>query len=77
MRASRAHRSLSNKKEQTKMTKLATTETVIKKIQELDKVQEQVRRGIITIREALNQRVHIMVETKEMLNTMLEYDLGN
>lgn len=59
------------------MTKLATTETVIKKIQELDKVQEQVRRGIITIREALNQRVHIMVETKEMLNTMLEYDLGN
>ncbi len=59
------------------MSKPVTTETVINKVQELDKVHEQVVRGIITIREALNQRVRVMVEAKEMLNTMIDHDLGN
>ncbi len=59
------------------MSKPVTTETVINKVQELDKVHEQVVRGLITIREALNQRVRVMAEAKEMLNTMIDHDLGN
>lgn len=59
------------------MSKPVTTETVINKVQELEKVHEQVVRGLITIREALNQRVRVMVEAQEMLSTMIDHDLGN
>jgi len=59
------------------MNKPATAETLIEKIQELDKVQEQVVRGLITIREALNQRIRVMSEAQEILNAMIDHDLGN
>ena len=58
------------------MDKPITTETVIRKVQELDKVQEQVARGLITIREALNQRVRVLADAKEMLSALIDHDLN-
>ena len=58
------------------MNKPITTETVIRKVQELDKVQEQVARGLITIREALNQRVRVLTDAKEMLSALIDHDLN-
>lgn len=58
------------------MNKPITTETVIRKVQELDKVQEQVARGLITIREALNQRVRVLADAKEMLSALIDHDLN-
>ena len=46
------------------------------KIDELDKVQSQVVKGLITIREALNQRIRIMTECQVMLQEMVKYELG-
>jgi hypothetical protein len=50
--------------------------TLIEKFSELDKVQSQVVKGMITIREALNQRIRIMTECQEILREMIKYDLG-
>ena len=58
------------------MNKPITTETVIRKVQELDKVQEQVARGLITIREALSQRVRVLADAKEMLSALIDHDLN-
>jgi len=58
------------------MNEAPTSDVLISKIQELDKVQTQVVKGIITIREALNQRVSIMTEAQQILREMVKYDLG-
>jgi len=58
------------------MNEAPTSNVLISKIQELDKVQTQVVKGIITIREALNQRVSIMTEAQQILREMVKYDLG-
>ena len=50
--------------------------TLIDKFSELDKVQSQVVKGMITIREALNQRIKIITECQEILREMLRYELG-
>ena len=50
--------------------------TLIDKFSELEKVQSQVVKGMITIREALNQRITIMTECQEILREMLRYELG-
>lgn len=50
--------------------------TLSEKLSELDKVQSQVVKGMITIREALNQRIRIMTECSIILQDMLRYDLG-
>ena len=50
--------------------------TLIEKLLELDKVQLQVVRGLLTIREALNQRIRIMTECSVILQDMLRYELG-
>jgi archaellum component FlaC len=49
---------------------------VINKLQELDKVQDQVARGIITVREALSQRIRILTDVQALVREMLVYDLG-
>ena len=49
---------------------------VISKLEELNAVQQQVSRGIITIREALSQRVRILTEVQVLVREMLVYDLG-
>ena len=49
---------------------------VISKLEELNVVQQQVSRGIITIREALSQRVRILTEVQVLVREMLDYDLG-
>ena len=46
------------------------------KIDELDKVQSQVVKGLITIREALNQRVRVLTECQAILHDMVKYELG-
>lgn len=46
------------------------------KVDELDKVQSQVVKGMITIREALNQRVRVMTECQIILQEMVKYELG-
>jgi hypothetical protein len=58
------------------MNEAPTSDALISKIHELDKVQTQVVKGIITIREALNQRVSIMTEAQQILREMVKYDLG-
>ena len=50
--------------------------TLSEKLSELDKVQSQVVKGMITIREALNQRIRILTECSIILQDMLRYDLG-
>ena len=50
--------------------------TLSEKLSELDKVQSQVIKGMITIREALNQRIRILTECSIILQDMLRYDLG-
>jgi hypothetical protein len=54
----------------------ATPEKLIKKLKELDKIQEQVARGLITIREALNYRVWVMTQCQAILKEMVAYELG-
>ena len=46
------------------------------KIDELDKVHSQIVKGIITVREALNQRIRIMSDCQDILHEMLKYELG-
>ncbi len=46
------------------------------KIDELDKVHSQIVKGIITVREALNQRIRIMTECQVILQKMVKYELG-
>ena len=46
------------------------------KIDELDKVQSQIAKGMITVREALNQRFRIMTDCQAILREMIAYDLG-
>ena len=50
--------------------------TLSEKLSELDKVQSQVVKGMITIREALNQRIRILTECSIILQDVLRYDLG-
>ena len=54
----------------------ATPEQLVSKLKELDKIQEQVVRGLISIREALNQRVRVMTECQVILREMIDYELG-
>ena len=46
------------------------------KIDELDIVHSQIIKGIVTVREALNQRIRIMTECQAILKEMIAYDLG-
>ncbi len=45
------------------------------KIDELDKVHSQIVKGIITVREALSQRIRIMTECQAILQDMVHYEL--
>ena len=46
------------------------------KLNELDLVDAQMRRGIITARECLDQRVRVLSDASAILKGMIRYDLG-
>ena len=46
------------------------------KIDELDKVHTQLVKGMITVREALSQRIRIMTDCQAILKEMIAYELG-
>jgi len=49
---------------------------LLDKLKELDRIDEQMRRGIVTAREAVDQRVRILGDANAILKAMLFYELG-
>jgi|APGre2960657404_1045060.scaffolds.fasta_scaffold26205_1 hypothetical protein len=46
------------------------------KLNELDLVDAQMRRGIITARECVSQRVRVLSDASAILKGMIRYELG-
>jgi hypothetical protein len=49
---------------------------LLDKLKELDRVDEQMRRGVVTAREAVDQRVRVLGDANAILKAMLFYELG-
>ena len=46
------------------------------KLNELDTVDAQMRRGIITARECVSQRVRVLSDASAILKGMIRYEIG-
>lgn len=55
---------------------LVMEQLLIDKLAEFGKIDAQLRRGMLTVREALNQRIRIGCDANALLKQIIKHDLG-